>query len=290
MARYSRWADYSGPVKGYDALVGAAAWVALPELGVVELTGTDVRDWLQGQVTQDVAGVGAGGSRQACLCRATGQLEAILGLWSLPEKWLAVTEASAALIERVRSYVILEDVQARLLDSTVIGVFGPDAPEVAHDDDGPLLRSPLGWLGLDQEPPAIPQADVEAYRVMLLEKGAPVFGIDTSDRTLPPELGPRFESLHVAYEKGCYVGQEVLQRIHSRGHTNRTWVCLASGTQLASGAKVVADGREVGVVTRTALSPRFGHLAGAFLRNEFAEPGTAVTAGESGAVVTDWPG
>lgn len=278
-------------MKGYDALVSSAAWVALPDLRAVELTGSDVRDWLQGQVTQDVSGVEVGQSCQACLCRATGQLEAVLGLWSLPGRWLAVTEAPAALIERVRSYVILEDVQAGLLESDLIGLFGPDASEFAIPEaDGRWLRAPMGWLGLGQEPPAIPEADLEAFHTSLLEQGVPVFGLDTNERTLPPELGPRFESRHVAYEKGCYVGQEVLQRIHSRGHTNRTWVCLSSETPIGAGAKAtVEDGREVGAVTRTALSPRFGHLAGAFLRNEFTHLGTVVTVEGARASVTDWP-
>ncbi|MFX6234584.1 tRNA-modifying protein YgfZ, partial [Acinetobacter baumannii] len=65
-----------------------------------------------------------------------------------------------------------------------------------------------------------------------LRAGNPRLGGDTTQKTLPPELGPAFESRTVSYTKGCYMGQEVLMRIHSRGHTNRTWVCLTSAEPL----------------------------------------------------------
>jgi tRNA-modifying protein YgfZ len=277
-------------VTGYEALVDGAAWVETESLQAVELTGADVQEWLQGQVTQDLRGVLPGGFCRACLCRATGQLEAVLKFWCLPGRWLALTEAPQAVLGRVQSYVILEDVQAKVLGSSVIGVFGPLADLAVGSPETGWLRADEGWFGIDQRPPTVHQADREAYQTWLLERGVPIFGVDTTERTLPPELGPRFDSTHVAYEKGCYVGQEVLQRIHSRGHTNRTWVCLKSEAPLLAGSTVSAAGRtDVGSVTRTARSPRFGSLAGAFVRNEHAAPGSEVNVCGVSATVADWP-
>jgi folate-binding protein YgfZ len=208
-------------VTGYEALVDGAAWVETESLQAVELTGADVQEWLQGQVTQDLRGVLPGGFCRACLCRATGQLEAVLKFWCLPGRWLALTEAPQAVLGRVQSYVILEDVQAKVLGSSVIGVFGPLADLAVGSPETGWLRADEGWFGIDQRPPTVHQADREAYQTWLLERGVPIFGVDTTERTLPPELGPRFDSTHVAYEKGCYVGQESEERGAPLGRLDR---------------------------------------------------------------------
>lgn len=105
----------------------------------------------------------------------------------------------------------------------------------------------------------------------------PTFGVDTDSKTLPPELGPAFEAQHVSYKKGCYTGQEVLMRIQSRGHTNKTWMALAAERPLESGAVVGHSSRpDAGVVTSSCFSPEFGYVAGAMLRNEAASQGETV--------------
>jgi folate-binding Fe-S cluster repair protein YgfZ len=77
----------------------------------------------------------------------------------------------------------------------------------------------------------------------------------------------------VSYKKGCYTGQEVLMRIHSRGHTNRTWMALTSDTEMPVGARVRHRNRDdAGVVTSAGDSPDYGPIAGAMLRAEAAIP------------------
>jgi folate-binding protein YgfZ len=129
----------------------------------------------------------------------------------------------------------------------------------------------------------------EGYELATLEAGIPRFGIDTNDKTLPPELGPHFESNHVSYTKGCYTGQEVLMRMHSRGHTNKTWVGLKASAPISPGTRVSYEGKDVGTVHRAALSPAFGHIASATLRNEATAEGTKVQAGDTAAEVVTMP-
>jgi len=119
--------------------------------------------------------------------------------------------------------------------------------------------------------------DHGAYDIARLEAGVPSLGSDIGAKTMPPELGPAFESRHVSYRKGCYMGQEVLMRIHSRGHTNKSWVGLLTDGPVEPGAVItVGPGKEVGSVTSAAYSPRLGHFAAGMVRNEAAVAGTSV--------------
>ncbi len=79
------------------------------------------------------------------------------------------------------------------------------------------------------------------------------------------------------FDKGCYIGQEIVERIRSRGHVNRMLMGLASKAALKAGSIVVAGGKEAGRVSSAAHSPALGcFIALAYLRREFAAPGTAV--------------
>jgi folate-binding protein YgfZ len=139
------------------------------------------------------------------------------------------------------------------------------------------------------EPP-YPLISADTYDVWRLERGIPSWGIDMGLRTLPPEMGPAFESRYVSYTKGCYMGQEVLQRIHSRGHTNWTWAGLLSDVAIPVGATVDHASRaRAGTVTSSGYSPALGNIAAVRLRNEAATPGDTVFIGEGQARVVEMP-
>ncbi len=79
------------------------------------------------------------------------------------------------------------------------------------------------------------------------------------------------------FNKGCYIGQEIVERIRSRGHVNRMLVGLLSKAALKAGSSIIAGGTEAGRVTSAAHSPALGgSIALAYLRREFSAPGTAV--------------
>jgi len=125
-----------------------------------------------------------------------------------------------------------------------------------------------------------PVLDSEAYERARIEAGVPRQGVDTDERTIPQEAG--LERFAVSFTKGCFVGQELVCRIDTRGHVNRNLRRLraSSGSgSLAVGAGVSLDGREVGAVTSTA-----GDVALAMLRRE-VEPGASVLVGDAAVVV-----
>jgi folate-binding protein YgfZ len=118
-------------------------------------------------------------------------------------------------------------------------------------------------------------AAVEAIRV---EAGRPVWGVDMDDSTLPQEAN--LDALGaISYTKGCYTGQEVVARLHFRGHVNKRLVGLRiDGSAVPERGTAVTDGegKEVGEVRSAVLSPRFGPIALAMIRKE-VNPGDAVS-------------
>lgn len=283
---------------------GASTCARLPDLALslIEITGEDRLDWLQGQATNDLRGMSIGERRSFCLCQATGQIVAVCDLWNQPDRFLLVTETEAAMdvMKRVETMVILEDVVARDLtpDYSLVNLVGPGAEPPKSPEAIVLKNERLGQPALDiwqRTGQADPYANIptlmgEDYEIARIESRTPKRGVDYTNKTLPPELGPDFETRHVSYNKGCYMGQEVLMRIHSRGHTNKTWVGLILDEPVQPGAKVSHASREdAGAVTSAAISPRFGPIASAMLRNEAAVEGAEVSIGAIKGTVRSLP-
>ncbi len=118
----------------------------------------------------------------------------------------------------------------------------------------------------------------DAVNALRLEAGVPWFGHDFDDKVIPHEAG--LEHSHISYTKGCYTGQEIVERVRSRGQVNRrlTGVKFSATTLPAAGAKLTADGKEVGHVTSAAFSPAAQTPIGfAYLRREHNATGSRVT-------------
>src|SRR5208282_5653213 len=114
-----------------------------------------------------------------------------------------------------------------------------------------------------------------AVNTVRLENGTPWFGYDFGERQIPHEAG--LQESHISYTKGCYTGQEIVERVRSRGHVNRVRVSLKfdAAAEPAANAVLSAGGQEVGVVTRTGFSPGVGAWIGmGYLRREKAAVGT----------------
>ena len=122
-------------------------------------------------------------------------------------------------------------------------------------------------------------AGMEALNTIRLECGIAWFGHDYDDKQIPHEAG--LEQSHISYEKGCYTGQEIVERVRSRGHANRrlTELRFSSGAAPAAGTKLLVGGNEIGNVTSAALSPMLGQPIGlGYLRREHSAIGTSLDA------------
>ena len=278
--------DASDSWRDYKRLRDQSVEVERPDLTVFRIFGRDWQVWLQGQVTQDVEGLTSTKPISFCFCSATGQLQATADLDLLQGDGGIVIEKarSQVLKNRVEKLVILEEVY--LEDMTdeirVVHVTGPLASLEGKRPIQAFENSRYGQPGWDiviqaNRKPLYPSVLDESLDLARLEAGIPVFGLEMGERTLPPEMGPDFETKYIHYSKGCYTGQEVLQRIHSRGHTNKTWVGLLAESAIEEGARVVNDhGDDIGVVLSVGHSPVFGFIGSAMLKNDDSEAGTTV--------------
>ena len=120
---------------------------------------------------------------------------------------------------------------------------------------------------------------MEALNSVRLESGIAWFGHDYDDRQIPHEAG--LEHSHISYEKGCYTGQEIVERVRSRGHANRRLAELKFPVDEAAAAetKLIFAGNEVGIVTSSAFSPILGQPIGlGYVRREHSAVGTQLNA------------
>ena len=118
----------------------------------------------------------------------------------------------------------------------------------------------------------------EAFEILRVEAGVPRYGVDVSDTNVVLEAG---QDEAVSYTKGCYVGQEIIARIHWRGHVAKrlAGLILEDERQLAADAKVIStEGKEIGRVTSAVRSPRLARtVALGIIRYDYLQPGTPVT-------------
>lgn len=115
-----------------------------------------------------------------------------------------------------------------------------------------------------------------AFHAMRLEAEMPWYPADFNDGMIPHEAA--IETTHISFNKGCYTGQEIVERVRSRGHVNRKRVALkfATAAPPAAGTKLLAGGAEVGFVTSGAVSPAAGAIGMGYVRREQFAPGSVV--------------
>ena len=246
----------------YKLLSDQGGAFSLDDYAVIEFTGEEWREWLQGQITNDIRLLTADSPIAFCLCKPTGQILAPGMIHLVNGKgWMVVPLVCApAVLLRVEQMVILEDCFAEILESTLTHII-PGTVGL------PATRTK--WPGRD----SFDSYDGETFsndvfQLAALAAKIPLWGYDISEVNFPAEMGPNFEAATMSYTKGCYTGQEINHRLHSRGHTNKTWdVFLASEYQETGKDVLDHDGTKVGTVTRSAQLSDDTWLVGAFVRN-----------------------
>ncbi len=259
------------------------------DLVVVE--GPDATSFLQSLVSQDLDGIAVGESGHSLLLQPQGKL--LVDFYAAhvePDTWWCVCEGGygAELAIGLRRFKIRVKVEITEVPVAALAVRGAEPPA----GEAGLAVVPVEWTGASAFDVVGPEAAInrvsttiaapllgaEDYERARIEAGVSRQGLDTDERTIPQEAG--LELVAVSFTKGCFVGQELVCRIDSRGHVNRNLRRLrASGSPLARGDAVVFDGREVGEVTSAA-----GDVALAMLRRE-VDAGAGVDVGGVPAVV-----
>jgi folate-binding protein YgfZ len=239
---------------------------------------------------------------------------------------------AAKLAELLKRYIIMDKVElANITDQlTAIGVTGPQSREVlcragfGLPELAPLQLADIVWQGIPltllRGVPAGPATGAcESYEIWLapenanaiwqalmqacatpvgsealelyrIASGIPVYGQDIRERDLPQET-EQIRALHFA--KGCYIGQEIVERIRSRGSVHRKFTgFLINGPPPPTGTKLQLDGKDIGEITSAASLPTAKEVrvvALGYIRREAAIPGKVLQAGNAQATVAELP-
>ena len=146
----------------------------------------------------------------------------------------------------------------------------PDLECVVEEIERASGNFSLRWIGL------------QARELLRLEAAIPRYGVDMDENTLFLEIGLDDS---VSFHKGCYLGQEVVERVRSRGHVNRklAGIVLEGSNETAHGATIRSDGREIGRITSCVVSPSLRQsVALGYVHRDFLTPGTAIVVDNAG--------
>jgi folate-binding protein YgfZ len=295
----------------YRTITEACGVLDRSERGKLALTGAEAKSFLQGQVTNDVESLPPGSGCYAGFLTPKGKMLGDLRILDTGEELLLDTERASlqGLFNMIHRFSIGYQVglHKRTLESGLLSLIGPGSAALAGAEalaavehaHGPLslggvparaIRTDVGidllcdagdtvaLLAAVEQAGAVPVSG-EAADCLRVEHGRPRYGIDLDDTVIPQEAG--LNARAVSFTKGCYVGQETVARLHYRGKPNRQLRGLRLSDEVGGGEEIKFAERNVGRVTSTAVSPRFGAIALGFVRRE-APPGSTVSVGPAG--------
>jgi aminomethyltransferase len=314
---------YGDVAREYRAVVEGRAFADRSWVDLIELRGADRRRFLHGLVSCDVQGLQAGASVYGFVTSVQGRILAEAVVLAREQSLFVELPggSGAAVAQHLAKYVIADDVViAPRPDLLALTLFGSEAEvEVGAGETAPGAwttasaslfeipvladRRPIWgmpaltlWVAAE-EAAAFFQRVLEAGRCVGLhpvglaaletrrvELGVPRFGRDFGADHFPAETG--LEEQAVSFTKGCYLGQEVIARIHYRGQVNRLLRGLLlppAGAALRDGTEVAFEGRPLGALSSALDSPALGRpVALAILHRRGADPGTRVSAAGAG--------
>jgi len=290
------------------------------------ITGKDRTRWMNGMVTNNIRDLAVNKGTYNFLLTPQGRIQADLNVYNRGEYLLVDTDVLqvARITELLRKYIIMDKVE--IADAgdkfTSIGISGKRSPAMLESlklpadvgalqvGDAVIENVSVSLVGGEKDTsyelwmapagaPAVWNAllhagaqpvGAEAFELARVAAGVPVFGQDIRDRELPQETE---QARALNFQKGCYIGQEIVERIRARGQVHRKFTGFRfPATAPAPGAKIESEGKEVGEVTSVAVLPVNGEdraIGLGYIRREIAAPGAAVMINGAPAMVADLP-
>jgi folate-binding protein YgfZ len=306
---------------GYDQALSTAALADEGASGRIYMHGRDRAELLQRLSTNDLLPLKPGQGAQTVLTTPIGRIIDLLTIHALDEALLLVTSPGQgpAVYGHLKQNIFFND-QVTLEPAgralSQLALYGPQAGSLLADLGGGApaglalhataeliiagaavrvaRRRPIGGDGYTlyipaAEAPAVRAAleaagaaplDEHSFEALRVEAGIPAFGRELSQEYIPLETGLVDA---ISFTKGCYVGQEIIARMESRGRLAKQMRGLRlsapggeAGASIAAPSKLSVAGKEAGDLTSVVLSPRLGPIALAYVRSAHAEPGTVV--------------
>jgi len=295
-------------------------WFDRSAFGMLTIVGRDRYSWLQGMISNDVKLLANGLSDRlsAFILDPTGHViaditlidlrEGALGASHLPSNPGLLLETPPGLDQAIWDHLdrllIMEDAEIANVTGRIrcVSLQGLTQSEIGGierelgDTALTVTADHTGSGGIDVYIDESRYADIRdllnrssaveigptAQEILRIEAGIPKFGVDMDQTTLAPEVG--VSATHISLTKGCYVGQEIVARIDSRGHTNRALTGLVTlgetvptPSEKLYSDELFGDGKEVGWITSVAAcAPSIGNrpIALGYVRHEHRSPGT----------------
>ena len=284
--------DFGDTRAEFQALLSGCGLYDLSWRSKIAVTGGDRVRWLNGMVSNNVRDLAPGHGVYAFVLDAQGHIQADLYVFQRGESLLVDMERGQRdkVLQWFEHYIVADDVEiADISDKlTALGLTGPESrdvleragiavPDLAHlqfanvrwqQHAVALLRSGEEareswqiWLAPKHTGElwsALVKAGARptgtaALNLFRISRGIPQFGVDIRERDLPQETGL---TRALNFTKGCYLGQEIVERIHSHGGARRQFMAFAvEGALPEPGAKILADEKEVGEITSSAVLP-----------------------------------
>lgn len=292
----------------YDTIRGGGLGFYEMDRGLIAVWGKESVQFLDGLISNDVKTLADGAEMLAAFPNAQGRLLAVVRVKREGERFLIETEGATRekvfqnlfrftfagdffvedLSERYRFHAFFGGV-AGIPASVANVVYDPEllAGHFIPNEELDEYRKSLSAIGAVA-------IDADLYEVLRIESGILKYGIDVDESTIVPELG--LAGL-ISYAKGCYIGQEIIARIHFRGHVAKSLTGLVIEADESDQSAVVSgleltdgDGRNAGRITSVTFSPNLESvIAIAVVRYDHLAPGTRVNAGQYSAVVSPLP-
>lgn len=258
---------------------------------VVALRGPDARRFCNSVFSNNARDLKVGSGQCTAMLDDRGRIQGLMRLYCLDgSHFVAVLDGMSLEVfqERYRMYVVLDDVEIDASDWGVIQGMGP-VPQM----EGPGCALRLGgtrWevigprAALQKVEASIPKASRQQWTLTRVQEVLPEFPLDfLDDKRLPHEMNLRPE--YLSFEKGCYIGQETVNRVDVMGQVKRHLVCVSMDAPLEPGADLLHGERRVGRVTSVVEAEEGSWFGLAVLRAPLHEPGTHLSTGDGSAEV-----
>jgi folate-binding protein YgfZ len=311
--------SYGNVEQEYWAIRKSAAIRDVSFFGKVRITGKDAQNFLHRMISNDVQSLQPGKGVWSLFLDIKGHVQGDFKLYRLPDFMMMILQRHALekVVKGLDRYVISE--QLKMVDVSdefgLFQIFGPNAATVLQSKgvqslpadelafqsasingvETQIIRMGTGYSILVPAASAVDLLNFmdlqpigqRAFNIFRVETGLPVLGIDFDDTNLPQES--RLDKA-ISFNKGCYLGQEVIARLDAQGHVNKILMGLESDSELKPNQKLYFAEKEVGRITSVAYSPlKKLNVALGYVRREHAKDGLTLQSDNTTVIVRNLP-